>query len=293
MGSYTINEFGLYDMGGNLYEWCGDWYDPDNRKTRLMRGAGWLASGDSYMLSAERTGKSWARNTYIGFRVVLGTVDERRAQDSELGGYIGIYHADIVPEMAKALKVRENQKGTVIRAVSKGLPADLAGVKAGDLIVQLNGAGVDGRESFTLQINNCAPGELAQTEIIRAGRRMELSVRVGHRATIFLERAGQDAPPPSDERLKGVAIAELPEANRKRLRVPEGTKGALAVDVPRRSAAYNAGLRNNDLILWLNQWRVWDAATADKARRSLNSDIVWVHALRRGKNVYFLVDESQ
>ncbi|OQA26499.1 MAG: Serine/threonine-protein kinase pkn1 [Verrucomicrobia bacterium ADurb.Bin345] len=82
VGSYAPNAWGLYDMHGNVWEWCLDWYvgnlgtgavtDPlgaDSGSSRVVRGVGWSLSA-SYCRSAYRSyfGPS-SRFSSIGFRL--------------------------------------------------------------------------------------------------------------------------------------------------------------------------------------------------------------------------------
>jgi len=77
VGSFAANEKGLYDMGGNVSEWCEDLYSVDT-KYRVLRGASWLNGTPDSMASAYRLGLTPSfRDVIGGFRCVLGERSSR------------------------------------------------------------------------------------------------------------------------------------------------------------------------------------------------------------------------
>ena len=69
VGSFKLNGYGLYDMAGNVWEWCQDWYD-SNKTRRVLRGGSWN-DPSSNLRAANRFGY-FPSNTYyyLGFRCV-------------------------------------------------------------------------------------------------------------------------------------------------------------------------------------------------------------------------------
>jgi sulfatase modifying factor 1 len=85
VGQKKPNGLGLYDISGNVWEWCEDWYDkdyyhrtpkhnprgPSSGSTRVLRGGSWLYDAGF----ARTTKRLWddpgTRNFYVGFRLVL------------------------------------------------------------------------------------------------------------------------------------------------------------------------------------------------------------------------------
>ena len=71
--SFKPNAFGIYDLGGNVIEWCDDWYD-DSKKTRVLRGGSWyrgIPRSDYLSSSFREHSAPEFLNNGIGFRVVL------------------------------------------------------------------------------------------------------------------------------------------------------------------------------------------------------------------------------
>jgi formylglycine-generating enzyme required for sulfatase activity len=87
VGHYKANPFGLYDMTGNVSEWCGDWYDagyyanspkadPSGPRTgdgRVSRGRSWCSVPAACRCAVRGLDEPGGRDDGSGFRVAVGT----------------------------------------------------------------------------------------------------------------------------------------------------------------------------------------------------------------------------
>jgi hypothetical protein len=71
VGSFKSNRYGLYDLGGNVWEWCQDWFD-ETKQQRVVRGASWRNGPPEALLSSKR-GNNVQNGRFhnIGFRIVF------------------------------------------------------------------------------------------------------------------------------------------------------------------------------------------------------------------------------
>ena len=72
VGSFSANQYGLYDMSGNVWQWCEDFWESGSNRDRVLRGGSWLDVGLFYLRSYSRYGdRPTLRNDSYGFRCVL------------------------------------------------------------------------------------------------------------------------------------------------------------------------------------------------------------------------------
>ena len=68
--AFAPNGYGAYNMTGNVWEWCADWYEPG--QTRALRGGSWNNSGHLCRSARRQKYASDFRADNVGFRVALG-----------------------------------------------------------------------------------------------------------------------------------------------------------------------------------------------------------------------------
>jgi len=84
VGSFTWNQYGLYDMSGNVRQWCEDWSSND-RESRVQRGTAWDTESRLAILASFRyleTSPTY-RTVLCGFRAVIGSVATGAASEKE------------------------------------------------------------------------------------------------------------------------------------------------------------------------------------------------------------------
>jgi S1-C subfamily serine protease len=146
-----------------------------------------------------QTGGSGNGNVGIGFAVPINTAREVVQQIEEHGeikhAYLGISGGSITPDLAKALKLPE-EEGVLVNEVVKGGPADEAGIKGGDtsatiegasfrlggdVITEVNGKKISGMEDVINAVNSASPGDKMELTVDRDGKPKTITVTLGVR----------------------------------------------------------------------------------------------------------------
>jgi serine protease Do len=98
------------------------------------------------------------------------------------GSYLGINIAEVDAERAKALKL-PSEEGVEVTRVEPDSPADKAGLKVGDVVLEYNGERVEGMAQFGRMVHETPAGRKSQMKISRGGAVQTLTAVVGSRKT--------------------------------------------------------------------------------------------------------------
>ena len=120
----------------------------------------------------------------IGFAIPVSTARMVLEQIVKSGGvtrgWIGVEVQEITPPVAESFRL-QSTRGALIAGVLRGGPADKAGMKPGDVLVEVQGRPVADPTSMLNLVAALAPGETARMKLKRAGKDLDTSVTVGRR----------------------------------------------------------------------------------------------------------------
>jgi serine protease Do len=167
-------------------------------------------------------------------------------------GWLGIVIQELTPELAEGFGVKE-QSGVLVAEVMKDSPAEAAGLKPGDVVVEFGGAPVKDVGELQKRVAAVEPGRATPLVVIRDKARTSLSVKIGEQPG---DTAGPIAPPSKEETL-GLTVEPLtPEASRQ---FKLGARsGVVVTGVIPGSSGEQAGIRPGDAILEVNRQPVTD-----------------------------------
>ncbi len=122
--------------------------------------------------------------TIMGKLITDGTIDRPA---------VGITVLTLTDVMAAQLGVKD---GVYVQSVVKGGPADLAGMKAGDVILKVNGREIKAKEELVAVINESQIGDTIELEIDRMGETVKCNIQLGNKTTMDFNDVEEEAQVP-------------------------------------------------------------------------------------------------
>jgi Do/DeqQ family serine protease len=220
----------------------------------------------------------------IGFAIPAGMV--RAVVDSARGGartvrrpWLGAKLQGVDRDLAETIGL-ERPMGVLVAAVFADGPADAAGLRRNDVIVELDGQTIDDPDSFGYRFALKGLGGDTAMTVMRGGKRTTVQVRL---QTPPETRPREPVRVRSRSPLAGVTAVNLSPAVADELRIDVESEGVVIADVDEGSAASRVGFRKGDLILAINGERV--TASRDVERLIRGGNGTWRITINRGGQV--------
>ncbi|MGB5235067.1 MAG: DegQ family serine endoprotease [Candidatus Macondimonas sp.] len=244
--------------------------NPGNSGGALVNFQGELIGLNSAILS--RSGG----NIGIGFAVPANIARQVMQQLIQYGevkrGRLGVVVQNITPDLAKAFGLSSNA-GVLVAQVQPGSAADKAGIKAEDVILTINGRGVQSYRDLRNTIGLLRVGDKLTLEIQRNGKRQVINTSVGEAAE--LKEAANATATVANAKLEGAQFGPAEDGN-----------GVEVSEVKPQSPAARNGLRPGDVITAINRRPVRSVAEFQRAVKGQDTLLV---TLNRGPGTLFLV----
>src|SRR5262245_9873922 len=225
-------------------------------------------------------------NIGIGFAIPISLAKEIVPQLKEKGhvtrGWLGVMIQKVTPDIAESLGLEES-KGALVADVVKEGPAEAAGLKQGDVIVEFDGKPVNDSAELPLLVARTPVGKSVKVKVIRDKSAETFTIKIAELKEEEVAQAGTG----TTEDL-GLTVQTLTPELAETLGLDRSLKGVVVTQVEPDGPAAEAGLRRGDVILEVNRKQVKDVEAYRKAMKATGKGKSVLFLVRRGENTIFL-----
>ncbi|MBZ5506281.1 MAG: Do family serine endopeptidase [Acidobacteriia bacterium] len=238
--------------------------NPGNSGGPLVNAHGEVIGINTFLISPSGSfaGMGFAIPTQIARPVVDTLLKDGKIEHARMG--VGIN--DVTPENATFFHL-DNASGALISQVEADSPAAKAGIKVGDVIIELNGKKMDNSGQLQAAISARRPGDKVTLGVIRDGKSLTIPVTLESINKKSEEASARGSETHGKARW-GVGLENLTPDLREQLQLPNDVKGVVVTNVVPGSPADNAGISRGDVILEVNRHQV---QSADDVKRELGN----------------------
>ena len=217
--------------------------NPGNSGGALVNTKGELIGINTAILSPFSTGG----NIGIGFAIPINMVKDIMPQLIKYGsvhrGLMGIFVQHLTPELAQAMGYAEDFQGALVTQVNPQSPAEHAGLKAGDVITQINSTAITEGAQVRTTISLLRVGSTARITVLRDGKKITLN------AIVTDVKKHEQKLQASNPFLYGLALKNFEQDSPLHGHII----GVQVVGASENSAGWRAGLRPGDVIVSANK----------------------------------------
>ncbi len=210
-------------------------------------------------------------NIGIGFAIPINLAKNVQQQLIDTGkvvrGYLGIAMVQLTAELAEGLGLAEDTKGVAVSQVFEDSPAEEAGIKHNDVIVEFEGQPVENGNEFRSRVAMLKPGTKVKLVVLRDSKRKTFTIKLAERPS---EGKIVAAKSQTIEKL-GLTVQNLTDDLAERLGY-EGLTGVVVTQVEPGYQAQRKGIKAGMLIMEVNRETVANTKEFDKAVEKAGKD---------------------
>ncbi|MGB8817986.1 MAG: DegQ family serine endoprotease [Rhizobiaceae bacterium] len=270
------NQVGISDFGFFIQTDAA--INPGNSGGALINMSGKLIGINTAIFS--RGGGSIGIGFAIPSNMVKVIVDTAKGGGDRLERpYIGATFQPVSSDVADSLGMRRPY-GALVTAVVRGGPSEAAGLRAGDVILSMDGVAVEHPDALGYRLSTTGMGKTARFEVLSRGQTRIVAIKL-QRAPQNLASAEQAIEGRSP--LSGLTVTEVTPELAERLGMPQEAAGIIVKDVYRGSPAQRLGFRPGDILLEINGDAI--VSVDDVIAAAESEPALWRFKINRGGQI--------
>lgn len=231
-----------------------------------------------------RSGGFMGLSFAIPISVAMDVADQLRTEGHVSRGWLGVVIQPVSKDLAESFGL-DDTRGALVSDVTDDSPAKKAGLKAGDVILSVNGEAIDDSTTLPRLIGRVSPGDDVKLKVMRDGDQRNIDVTVGDWPEEMTADGSSSNGNATDDQAKlGIAISDLNDQQKQQLDIDSGV---LVRRVDPRGAAAAAGIQPGDVIVSFDQKPVDNADQLIEAVKQVDEDrAVPVRIVRDGNSLF-------
>ncbi|MBO6639489.1 MAG: DegQ family serine endoprotease [Roseitalea sp.] len=248
--------------------------NPGNSGGALIDMQGRLVGINTAIFS--RSGGSNGIGFAIPSNMVAAVVAQARGgADAFERPYLGADFQPVTPQIAESLGL-DRPLGALVIDVDPDGPAGAAGLRAGDVVLAIDGAAVEHPDALGYRLATIGPGSTTALTILSRGRERAVEIVLARPPET---RPAQETLIKGASPFAGAVVANLSPRLRQRLNLPGRGEGVVVTQIERGAPALRAGLRPGDVIVAVNGRPI--ATVEDVVRLADSGGRSWRFTLNR------------
>ncbi len=232
--------------------------NPGNSGGALINARGELIGINTAILS--RTGGYQGIGFAVPSSMAKQVIDSLVKYKKVVRGWLGVSIQEVTSDLAEEFGVKD-LKGALVSGVMKDSPAEKAGIRQGDVILQYNGKVVEDTGHLRNMVSQTQIGASVKVKLFRNKKEIETDVVIAELPKKLAETSsrGEEPEENGDEEsnsLAGLVVRELSPDLARRFGFDENEKGVVVIKVESGSRVFEAGIRPGDIVLQVNQKNV-------------------------------------
>ena len=264
--------------------------NPGNSGGALINAKGELVGINTAIVS--RTGGYQGIGFAVPSSMAKQVMDSLIKYKKVVRGWLGVSIQEVTSDLAEEFGVKD-LKGAIVSGVMKESPAEKAGIKQGDVLLQFNGKDIEDTGHLRNMVSQSPIGTKVKVRLFRQKKAMEVEVTIAELPKKLGEAATEQESGDNQQEsnaLSGLTVREITPELAKRFSIKEGDAGVIVVKIDPASKAFEAGIRPGDMVTQINQK---DIATIEDYKKAVlklkTKERILLLIRRKGEDLFLTI----